>query len=196
MTLAEHRAVEARLPRASGPRVLATLIRQVGDFQLAEDAVQDAFAAAVADLAARRRAGQPGRLDHDRRAAARDRPPAPRPRARRPRRAPRRARRLGRARTRRRPTTAAPIADDRLRLIFTCCHPALAPAARVALTLRTLGGLTTARDRARVPRRRADDGAAARARQAQDRRRAHPVPGARRTRSCPTGCAACSASST
>jgi RNA polymerase sigma-70 factor (ECF subfamily) len=36
-----------------------------------------------------------------------------------------------------------PIPDDRLRLIFTCCHPALAPEARVALTLRTLGGLTT-----------------------------------------------------
>jgi RNA polymerase sigma-70 factor (ECF subfamily) len=36
------------------------------------------------------------------------------------------------------------IPDDRLRLIFTCCHPALAPEARVALTLRTLGGLTTA----------------------------------------------------
>ena len=34
--------------------------------------------------------------------------------------------------------------DDRLRLIFTCCHPALAPAAQVALTLRLLGGLTTA----------------------------------------------------
>jgi RNA polymerase sigma-70 factor, ECF subfamily len=36
------------------------------------------------------------------------------------------------------------VTDDRLRLIFTCCHPALAPEARVALTLRTLGGLTTA----------------------------------------------------
>ena len=36
-----------------------------------------------------------------------------------------------------------PIADDRLRLIFTCCHPALPLEARVALTLRTLGGLTT-----------------------------------------------------
>src|SRR4029453_10199943 len=35
------------------------------------------------------------------------------------------------------------ISDDRLRLIFTCCHPALAPEARVALTLRTLGGLST-----------------------------------------------------
>jgi len=37
----------------------------------------------------------------------------------------------------------SPIADDRLRLIFTCCHPALAIDARVALTLRTLGGLST-----------------------------------------------------
>src|SRR5690349_22047304 len=40
---------------------------------------------------------------------------------------------------------AAPaVRDDRLRLIFTCCHPSLAPAAQVALTLRLLGGLTTA----------------------------------------------------
>ena len=37
----------------------------------------------------------------------------------------------------------SPIADDRLRLIFTCCHPALPLEAQVALTLRTLGGLTT-----------------------------------------------------
>src|SRR3989442_8164366 len=37
----------------------------------------------------------------------------------------------------------SPIADDRLRLIFTCCHPALALEAQIALTLRTLGGLTT-----------------------------------------------------
>ena len=43
------------------------------------------------------------------------------------------------------------IQDDRLRLIFTCCHPALALEAHVALTLRTLGGLTTAGDRAGVP---------------------------------------------
>src|SRR4029434_7477653 len=38
----------------------------------------------------------------------------------------------------------SPVPDDRLRLIFTCCHPALAPAAQVALTLRLLGGLETA----------------------------------------------------
>ena len=40
-------------------------------------------------------------------------------------------------------TDAGAVEDDRLRLIFTCCHPALALPARVALTLRTLGGLTT-----------------------------------------------------
>ena len=79
-----------------------------------------------------------------------------------------------------RPTRASrSCPDDRLRLIFTCCHPALAPEAQVALTLRTLGGLTTAGDRARVPRPRAHDGAAARARQAQDPRRADPLPGPR-----------------
>src|SRR6185437_13495753 len=42
------------------------------------------------------------------------------------------------------PTVEGTVPDDRLRLIFTCCHPALAPAAQVALTLRLLGGLTTA----------------------------------------------------
>ena len=68
------------------------------------------------------------------------------------------------------------VEDDRLRLIFTCCHPALSRDAQVALTLRTLVGLTTVRDRARVPRARADDGATARARQAQDPQRRDPVP--------------------
>src|SRR5207253_4644638 len=42
------------------------------------------------------------------------------------------------------PAEEGAVGDDRLRLIFTCCHPALAPAAQVALTLRLLGGLTTA----------------------------------------------------
>src|SRR5206468_6917663 len=41
------------------------------------------------------------------------------------------------------PEEVGPVRDDRLRLIFTCCHPALAPEAQVALTLRLLGGLTT-----------------------------------------------------
>ena len=49
------------------------------------------------------------------------------------------------------PSRRVPCDDDRLRLIFTCCHPALAPAAQVALTLRLLGGLDHGRDRARVP---------------------------------------------
>jgi RNA polymerase sigma-70 factor (ECF subfamily) len=41
------------------------------------------------------------------------------------------------------PQEVGPVRDDQLRLIFTCCHPALAPAAQVALTLRLLGGLET-----------------------------------------------------
>jgi RNA polymerase sigma-70 factor, ECF subfamily len=121
--------------------VLATLIRQAGDFQLAEDAVQDAFEAAVAQwrrdgvpanpgawitTTARRRAID--RLRGDR--SVRDR-------------AERLAEltRLGTGQPPREDESA--IADDRLRLIFTCCHPALEMPARVALTLRALGGLTT-----------------------------------------------------
>ena len=65
------------------------------------------------------------------------------------------------------------IADDQLRLIFTCCHPALSPDAQVALTLRTSGGLTTG-EIAGLPRARGDYGPAARAGQTQDPRRRHP----------------------
>ena len=67
-----HDAVSAAIAQAFREEravVLATLIRQVGDFQLAEDAVQDAFAARGHGVAARRRAGQPGRVDHHRRRA-------------------------------------------------------------------------------------------------------------------------------
>ena len=123
--------------------MLATLIRQVGDFQLAEDAVQDAFAAAVATWP---RDGVP---DSPRAWIIVDRPPqGDRPAAaravdRRPRRPPGRAGPARRPGAPGRTPTTAPVADDRLRLIFTCCHPALALPARVALTLRTLGGLTT-----------------------------------------------------
>ena len=60
------------------------------------------------------------------------------------------------------------VEDDRLRLIFTCCHPALAPEARVALTLRLLGGLTVAEIAAGVPGARDDDGAADHPRQEED----------------------------
>jgi RNA polymerase sigma-70 factor (ECF subfamily) len=128
--------------------VLATLIRHVGDFQLAEDAVQDAFAAAVATwprdgvpsnprawiaVAARRRA-----IDRLRRRRASDERTA-------------RLAQLARldAQEHRtdddeQPDDDGAVADDRLRLIFTCCHPALAMPARVALTLKLLGGLSTA----------------------------------------------------
>jgi RNA polymerase sigma-70 factor (ECF subfamily) len=138
----EVAAVAARVFRDERAAVLATLIRQVGDFQLAEDSLQDAFESALAtwprdgvprspgawiNVTARRRA-----IDRLRRArSAADR-------------AARLAERL-RLDEQEHPATseAGMIADDRLRLIFTCCHPALDPSAQVALTLRTLGGLTT-----------------------------------------------------
>jgi RNA polymerase sigma-70 factor (ECF subfamily) len=135
-------ATVERAFREERPAVLATLIRQVGDFQLAEDAVQDAFAAAVATwprdgvpanpgawitVAARRRAID--RLRRDRSIADRT------------------ERLVELARIQGQEHQPEPVEsavdDDRLRLIFTCCHPALATPARVALTLRTLGGLTT-----------------------------------------------------
>ena len=73
-----------------------------------------------------------------------------------------------------------PFDDDLLRLVFTACHPVLSTDARVALTLRLLGGLTTDRDRARVPRPRGDGRAAHRARQADA------VRGAASRSRCPT----------
>ncbi len=79
------------------------------------------------------------------------------------------------------------IPDDRLRLVFTCCHPALAQEAQVALTLRLVCGVSTRRHRAGLPRLRADDGRAPHAREEEDRRRAHPVRGAGARRSCPRG---------
>ncbi len=143
MTLDDVLAETFRRERA---RVLATLIRRVGDFQLAEDAVQDAFVDAVASwgrdgvpanpgawitVAARRRAID--RLRRNRSVADRAERLAELSRLDAPEGAPE-------------PMIDSPraVVDDRLRLIFTCCHPALAVPAQVALTLRTLGGLTTA----------------------------------------------------
>ncbi|MGW9194540.1 RNA polymerase sigma factor [Micromonospora chersina] len=119
-------------------RAVAVLVRLLGDIDLAEEAVQEAFATAVDRWAvdgpppspagwiittARNRA-----IDRRRREASRaDRHAqaallyAPEP-----------------------PAEEGPVRDDRLRLIFTCCHPALAVPARVGLTLRLLGGLSTA----------------------------------------------------
>jgi RNA polymerase sigma-70 factor, ECF subfamily len=130
-------AVEAAY-RDEWGQVVATLIGVTGDWDLAEDCAQDAFAAALATwprdgvprnpgawltTAARNRATD--RLRRDSAGAAKlreravlDRDPAE--------------------------PTPNEIPDDRLRLIFTCCHPALPFPARVALTLRTLAGLSTA----------------------------------------------------
>ena len=123
--------------------MLATLIRQAGDFQLAEDAVQDAFEAAVTVW---RRDGIPANPGAWITTAARRRAID---RLRRNRSVADRAERLAELtllETQHEDLSMddeSTIADDRLRLVFTCCHPALDMPARVALTLRALGGLTT-----------------------------------------------------
>jgi len=135
-------AVE-RAFREEGPAVLATLIRHVGDIGLAEDALQDAFAAAVATWPRDGVPASPGAwITTTARRKAIDR-------LRRDRAVADRVERLRVLAER--DAAAAPeepegsaVDDDRLRLIFTCCHPALARDAQVALTLRLLGGLTTA----------------------------------------------------
>ncbi|HYK96053.1 MAG TPA: RNA polymerase sigma factor [Candidatus Dormibacteraeota bacterium] len=135
-----------RLFREESGRAVATLIRVLGDFDLAEEAVQDAFAKALESWPADGVPRNPGAwIMTTARNAAIDRI--------------RRRRRLAEKTEvlRREAEIDASIGnrgspgkegdvdviDDRLRLIFTCCHPALAPEARVALTLRTLGGLST-----------------------------------------------------
>jgi RNA polymerase sigma-70 factor (ECF subfamily) len=139
-----------RLFREESGRAVATLIRQTGDFDLAEEAVQDAFLAAIERWP---RDGLPANPGAWITATARNRAID---RLRRDRRLAERTQRLGRhaaieaegasdveAIAAAREERAHLIVDDRLRLIFTCCHPALAMDARVALTLRTLGGLRT-----------------------------------------------------
>jgi RNA polymerase sigma-70 factor, ECF subfamily len=117
---------------------VATLIRVLGDFDLAEDAVQEAFAIAVERWARDGLPDNPGAwITHTARNRAIDR-------LRRERRYEEKLRELELlmpAQQGEEPDTSLP--DDRLRLFFTCCHPALAPEAQVALTLRTLGGLST-----------------------------------------------------
>jgi RNA polymerase sigma-70 factor, ECF subfamily len=134
----------ARAFRDERAIVLATLIRQAGDFQVAEDAVQDAFEAAVT---AWRRDGVPANPGAWITTAARRRAID---RLRRDRSVRDRAERLAEltrldTQYEKEPSMddESAIVDDRLRLIFTCCHPALSQPARVALTLRTLGGLST-----------------------------------------------------
>src|SRR5437879_7953309 len=127
-----------RVFRAEYGRAVAVLVRVFGDIDMVEEAVQDAFTAAVQRwpstglppspagwiiTTARNRA-----IDRLRREATRDDRHA-------------QAALLQAANDR---VEEGAVRDDRLRLIFTCCHPALATGAQVALTLRLLGGLTTA----------------------------------------------------
>ena len=135
------------------------------------------------------RPGQPGRLAHGHRQAPRDRPPAPRRRARAQDAGARRASSSCAAR-RDVPDLDAqvddPFDDDLLRLIFTACHPVLSTEARVALTLRLLGGLTTEEIARAYLVPEATVAAAHRAREAHARRRARAVRGARARASSPT----------
>ena len=87
------------------------------------------------------------------------------------------------------PTPEPPevVRDDLLRLVFTCCHPALALEAQVALALRTLGGLSTAEVARGADGARGDHGQAAHPGEAEDRTGPDPLPGARPPRNCPTG---------
>jgi RNA polymerase sigma-70 factor (ECF subfamily) len=127
--------------RAESRRVFATLIRLLGDFDLAEDALHDAFAAAMKQwprdgVPANPRAwlvstGRFKAIDGLRRRARFDASLATL------------AQELDTSTEDELALDDEGIADDRLRLIFTCCHPALAPEARVALTLREVCGLTT-----------------------------------------------------
>src|SRR5208337_4066035 len=127
--------------RSDGGRIVASLIRLVNDFDVAEEAVQEAFAAALAQW---RTSGVPESpqawIIQTARHKAIDRI----------RRRTRFSEKLESYASSRSLTAVAEpdletseIPDDRLRLIFTCCHPALASEAQVALTLRTLGGLET-----------------------------------------------------
>ena len=126
--------------RVEGGRVVATLTRLVGDLGLAEDAVQDAALAAMERWPVDGTPRNPGAwLTSVARNKALDRL---RREGRRTDKEVRAMQLLDGAADE--PTPESVVRDDLLRLIFTCCHPALAPEARVALSLRTLGGLTTA----------------------------------------------------
>jgi RNA polymerase sigma-70 factor, ECF subfamily len=130
-------ALIGRIFREESGRSVATLIRIFGDIGLAEDAVQEAFALALRRWPDEGSPPNPGgwitttarnrAIDHLRRES-------------------RGRELLGQMVEPNSPQEeeAGPVQDDRLRLIFTCCHPALATEARIALTLRLLGGLTMA----------------------------------------------------
>jgi RNA polymerase sigma-70 factor, ECF subfamily len=139
-TGAVHDAVEA-LYRTESRRVLATLIRLLGDFDLAEEALHDAFTAAVERWP---RDGVPANPRAWLVSAGRFRAiDSMRRRARFDARSAELAARLDAGRGDEGAQDEDGVEDDRLRLVFTCCHPALQPDAQVALTLREVCGLTT-----------------------------------------------------
>src|SRR5215471_8870897 len=134
-----------RIFRAESGPVLATLIRVLGDFQLAEDALQDALAVALETWSQHGLPASPGawltttarrkavdRLRHLRIVEAKSSELALSIRLDQEAYGPQGE------------LEVSPVPDDQLRLIFTCCHPALSREAQVALTLRTLGGLSIA----------------------------------------------------
>jgi len=139
--LADVSATIDAVYRSDWGRIVATLIRLVGDFDIAEEAAQEAFAAAVGQWHASGIPDSPRTwIIQTARHKAIDRI----------RRRTRFAEKLqSYAASGPSPAIENPdydsseILDDRLRLIFTCCHPALATEAQIALTLRTLGGLET-----------------------------------------------------
>ncbi|HLY14732.1 MAG TPA: RNA polymerase sigma factor [Candidatus Limnocylindrales bacterium] len=142
---ADSTAVVERLFREESGRTVATLIRVFGDFDIAEEAVQEAFVIALERWP---RDGLPANPGAWITATARNRAID---RLRRARVLATKTDELGRQAVIEASIQPDPpdeedqvaIEDDRLRLIFTCCHPALALDAQVALTLRTLGGLAT-----------------------------------------------------
>ena len=127
-----------RIHRQEYGQLLATLIGWLGDFELAEEAVQDAFLAALEHWERDGLPTKPGAwLTTTARRKAIDR-------LRRRRSQPVEPDQLERLIVTDAPTETDEIPDERLKLIFTCCHPALPLEQQVALTLHTLGGLTTA----------------------------------------------------
>jgi RNA polymerase sigma-70 factor, ECF subfamily len=119
-------------------RAVAVLVRVFGDIDVAEEAVQDAFTAAVQRWPASGLPPSPaGWIITTARNRAIDR-------LRRESSLPDRHAQAALLHARAEPAEEGAVRDDRLRLIFTCCHPALAIGVQVALTLRLLGGLTTA----------------------------------------------------
>jgi RNA polymerase sigma-70 factor (ECF subfamily) len=130
-----------RIFREESGRSVATLIRVFGDIDVAEDAVQEAFAVALQRWPADGLPPNPGAWITT---TARNRAVDRLRRESRGRELLGDVSRLSPGDEEHDAEEVLPVQDDRLRLIFTCCHPALSTEARIALTLRLLGGLTTA----------------------------------------------------